>query len=174
MKKVILAFSTMLALATSSFAQNAPAATAPAKAKAQGKEIKEKGKEHSKEMGEKGKAPMGGNLGLSAEQETKFKALNEAQKSAMQKLDMEKTLSADAKKTQKDALKSKYEADVKSVMNADQFAKWTAMRAKRDEKKSEMSEKKGNMEDHKMEDHKSKGKAKSDKSSKPQGESKSN
>ena len=54
-------------------------------------------------------------------------------------------------------------------MNADQFAKWTAMRAKRDEKKSEMGEKKG-----KMEDQKSKGKAKSDNSSKPQGESKSN
>ncbi len=159
MKKVILVFSTMLALATASFAQDAPA-TAPVKAKEQGKEMKGK---------VEGKAPMGGNLGLSAEQETKFKALNEAQKSAMQKLEMDKTLSADAKKTQKDALKSKYEADVKSVMNADQFAKWTAMRAKRDEKKSEMGEKKG-----KMEDQKSKGKAKSDNSSKPQGESKSN
>jgi periplasmic protein CpxP/Spy len=142
--------------------------------------MKGHGKDHSKEMGEKGKAQgeqgkgqMGGNLGLSAEQETAFKAVNKAHQEAVKAVQMNKTLAADAKKAQVDALKSKYEADVKGTMNADQYTKWMAMRAKRSENKAEH---KADMGDHKMEEHKDKamkGKAKSDKAAQPQGAAKS-
>jgi periplasmic protein CpxP/Spy len=166
MKNLILAFSAMFSLATAAVAQ-APAATAPAPAttkikdhaKGQGKDMGEKGKA----QGEKGKGQMGGNLGLSPDQETKFKALNESQKAAVKTVQMDKSLSAEAKKAQVDALKSKYEADVKGVMNADQYTKWLALRAKRDDKKGEMEDHKGKM----------KGKGKSDKEVQPQGAAKS-
>jgi hypothetical protein len=154
MKKLIFAFSAFLALANVSSAQNA---TAPAPAKGEATEMKDKkhdkhGKgEHGKGMGKHDEAKndqgkKGGkglsDLGLSPEQETKFKALNEAHKAAMKKLDMDATVKGDAKKTQKDALKSKYEADVKGVMNADQYTKWLEKRNNHKDHK-EMGDKKG-------------------------------
>jgi hypothetical protein len=192
MKKLMFVFSTMLILTTATFAQNASAPATPA-APAKAKEMKQKGKEmgheKGKEMSEKGRA-SGMGMGLTPEQETQFKTINEGHKAAVKKVEMDKTLSADAKKTQIDALKSTYEANVQGVMNAEQFTKWKAMRAKRSENKGDhgkmedhkgkMEDHKGKMEDHKgkMEDHKEKmgdkkGKAKSDKAV-PQGAAKSN
>ena len=193
MKNVILAFSAMLAFTTATLAQNTPApAPVPAPTtktkghgKEHGKEMGEKGKEKGEksagQAGEKGKSQMGGNLGLSPEQETSFKAVNKAHQDAVKAVQMDKSLTADAKKTQVDALKSKYAADVKGVMNADQYTKWEAARAKRAENKAEH---KADMGDHKMGDHKDKaakmdgkamkGKAKSDKAAQPQGAVKSN
>jgi hypothetical protein len=187
MKNLVLAFCAIFAFATAAVAQ-APAAAPAAKVK----DMKGHGKDHGKEMGEKGKAQgekaqgqagekgkgqMGGNLGLTPEQEAAFKTVNKAHQEAVKTVQMDKALAADAKKAKVDALKSKYEADVKGVMNADQYAKWMAIRAKRDDKKEEMG-------DHKMEDHKdkaakmegkaTKGKAKSDKAAQPQGAAKSN
>jgi periplasmic protein CpxP/Spy len=183
MKKVILAFSIMLALTATTFAQNA--APAQDKGKEKGMEMKQKGKEKGEQghkMGDQGKGQMGSNLGLTPDQETKFKAFNESHKEAVKKVDMDKTLSADAKKTQIDALKGQYEANVKTVMNADQYTKWSAMRAKRNDKMEEHKDKKeehkGKMEDHKEKMGDKKGKAKSDKAKsdkdQPQGTSKSN
>ncbi len=141
MKKLIFAFIALLAVANVSSAQNVPA-PAPAKGDATEMKNKKHGK-HEKGMGkhddnkdeqgnEAKEGKKGGkglsDLGLSAEQETKFKALNEAHKSAMKKLEMDATVKGDAKKTQKDALKSKYEADVKAVMNPDQYTKWLEKR----------------------------------------------
>ena len=74
---------------------------------------------------------MGASLGLSADQQTKYAAVNKAHQEAVRKVDMDKALAPEAKKTQIAALKSKYETDIKGVMNADQYAKWSAERAKR-------------------------------------------
>lgn len=194
MKKVILGICTMFALATATFAQNAPAEAAPAQGKAHGKEMKTKGKEKSeqgkahgkemseqgkakgKEMGEQGKAhgeqgQMGANLGLSTDQQAKYGAVNKAHQDAVRKVQMDKTLTPEAKKAQVDALKSKYDADVKGVMNADQYAKWSANRAKRAENKA--GEKMGGHKpgDKKMGDKKPK--AKTD-GAQPQSASKAN
>ena len=177
MKNVILAFSALLAFTTASFAQNAPAAAPTPEAKTN--QPKGRGKEHGKEMsehgkaqGEKGKGQMEGNLGLSAEQEVSFKALNTSHKDAMKAVNMDKSLTADAKAAKVSELKSKYEADVKGVMNADQYAKWTASRAKRTEKAADHKEKMGEHKA-KMGDKKMQGKAKSDKVVQPQGAVKS-
>jgi hypothetical protein len=155
MKNVILAFSAMFAMATASFAQNAAPAPAPAK------EVKGHGKK-MKDAAEKGKSQVNNALGLSAEQETSFKALNKAHQAAVAAVDKDKALAKEAKTAKIAELKSKYEADVKGVMNDDQYGKWLAMRAKRDEKqgekKEELKEKKGSKH----------GKAKGDKAAAPE------
>jgi hypothetical protein len=165
MKKLIFACAMLLTLSAASFAQATAPATpatsatpaAPAKGKMnqKGKEMSEKGKENrqkGKEMGEKGNAPKGMGMGLTPDQETKFKAFNESHKEAVKKVQMDKALSADAKKTQIDALKGTYEANVKTVLNADQYTKWSA---KRNDKGGDHKGKKGDHEG-KMEDHKEK------------------
>jgi hypothetical protein len=129
MKNVILAFSAMFAFATASFAQNA----APAPAQGPVKEMKGSAKK-GKEGAEKGKGHVNSALGLSAEQDASFKALNKAHQAAVGAVQKDKSLAADAKKAKIDELKAKYEADVKGVMNDEQYGKWLALRAKRDEK----------------------------------------
>jgi hypothetical protein len=147
MKNVILAFSAMLAFATASFAQNAAPAPAPAPVK---------------EMKGKGKPAAAANaLGLSAEQETSFKALNKAHQAAVAAVQKDKALAADAKKAKVEELKAKYEADVKGVMNDEQYTKWLAKRAGRAEAKAEQkAEKKAN--------HGKKGAGKGDKAPQPE------
>jgi hypothetical protein len=194
MKKLIFACALMVTLSAASFAQATAPATpatsatpaAPAKGKMsqKGKEMSEKGKENrqkGKEMGEKGNAPKGMGMDLTPDQETKFKAFNESHKEAVKKIQMDKALSADAKKSQIDALKGTYEANVKTVLNADQYTKWSA---KRNDKGGDHKGKKGDHEG-KMEDHKEKmgekkemkgekkGNRKADKAA-PQGAGKSN
>jgi periplasmic protein CpxP/Spy len=187
MKKLIFACSMMLTLSAASFAQaTAPATPAtsatpavPAKGKMnqKGKEMSEKGKENGqkgKEMGEKGKAQQGMGMGLTPDQETQFKAFNESHKEAVKKVQMDKALSADAKKAQIDALKGTYEANVKGVLNAEQYTKWSAKRNDRGgDHKGKMEEHKGKKEDHKEMKNENKGRAKSDKAV-PQGAGKSN
>jgi hypothetical protein len=122
-------------------AQGTPAANAEA------------GKGKGKAQGENRGQGQGGMkaLGLSPEQETQFKGLNQAHKAAVKAVQSDASLAADAKKAQVATLVTKYESDVQGMMNADQFAKWTAARAKRDEKKMEGGHKGG---DHKKGDHK--------------------
>jgi periplasmic protein CpxP/Spy len=161
MKKVILMAAASLAIFATSFAQSAtaPAATAAPAPKAKMTKTKpamdapaqgtpasaatpatgEKGKGHGEARGEgKGQGQGGLNaLGLTPEQDTKFKAANQSQKAAVQAVQKDASLAADAKKAQIAVLKSKYESEVQGILTADQFTKWTAMRAKRDEKKPE-------------------------------------
>lgn len=113
-----------------------------------GEKAKEMGKGHSetpsKSNGEgRGEGKGGNMLGLSAEQETKFKAINEGHKAAMKAVQTNASMAADAKKAEMDLLKSKYESDVQGVMNTDQFAKWKEMRAKRGERKEDNDRKEG-------------------------------
>ena len=100
-------------------------------------------------------------LGLSAEQETKFKAINEGHKAAVKTVQTDASLAADAKKAQIELLKSKYESDVQTLFTTDQFAKWKEMRAKRGEKggdRKDGGEHRG--DDHKDGDHKDGGEMK--------------
>jgi hypothetical protein len=187
MKKVILTAVAALALVATSFAQSAtapapkakmtkakptmdaPAAQGtPAAPTAQGAPTAEQGKGHKgHDKGEargegQGKAQGGMNaLGLSPEQETKFKAANQAHKAAVKAVQMDASLAADAKKAQVAALVTKYQSDVQGIMNADQFAKWTAMRAKRSERKDDDRKEGGEKEDgdHKKGGHKADGAA---------------
>lgn len=165
MKKVILTAVAALALIATSFAQ---ATTAPApmakmgnKAKTKatdaavpvqqaGEKTQEMGKDHAKNHGEghgkgngeaRGEGKGGGNmLGLSAEQEVKFKAINEGHKTAMKNVQTNASMAADAKKAEMDLLKSKYESEVQGVLTTDQFAKWKEMRAKRGEPRGDRKE----------------------------------
>jgi hypothetical protein len=180
MKKVILMAAASLAVFASSFAQNAtvpakptmtkvkpatmPAASAqgtpaaPATQGQAGNMEKGEGRGHDKghKMGQgEGRGQNGMNaMGLSADQETKFKAANEAHKAAVKAVQMNESLAADAKKAQVADLVSKYQSDVQGILNADQFAKWTAMRAKREERKADRNDKDDNEGDHKKGDHK--------------------
>ncbi len=163
MKKVILMAAATFALFATSFAQNAaapapkakmmkskPTMDAPAQqgtpaAPTQGAPAAENGRGHGR--GEaRGEGQKGGMnaLGLSADQQTKFKATNEAHKAAVKAVQSDASLAADAKKAQIAALVSKYESNVQGILNADQFAKWTAMRAKRDERKDGERKERGN------------------------------
>jgi hypothetical protein len=143
MKNLILAFSAMLAFATASIAQNA----APAPAAPPAKEAKGKGN---------AKPAPANALGLSAEQKTAFDALHKANEEAHKALDKEK-LDAKAKTAKRAELKAKYEADVKGVLNDEQYTKWMAKRAGRAEAKAE---KKAN--------HGKKGASKGDKAPQPE------
>ena len=186
MKKVILTAVAALALVATSFAQSAtapapkakmvkskptmeaPAAQGtPAAPATQGAPTTDQGKAKGHDKGEargegQGKAQGGMNaLGLSPEQETQFKAVNTAHKAAVKAVQSDASLAADAKKAQVAALVTKYQSDVQGVMNADQFAKWTAMRAKRNDHK-EGGEKQGDHKeggDHKKGGHKADGAA---------------
>ncbi len=186
MKKVILTAVAALALVATSFAQSAtapapkakmtktkpamdaPAAQGtPAAPTAQGAPTAEQGKGHKgHDKGEargegQGKGGMNA-LGLSPDQETKFKAANQAHKAAVKAVQMDASLAADAKKTQVAALVTKYQSDVQGIMNADQFAKWTAMRAKRADRKEGGEKEDGDHKeggDHKKGGHKADGAA---------------
>jgi hypothetical protein len=173
MKKVILMAAASLAIIATSFAQNAtaPAPKAkmsrvkptmeapatqgtPAAPTTQGTPASmEKAKGHGKGQGEargnsegKGQGGMKA-LGLSPEQETQFKAVNQAHKTAVKTIQMNESLAVDAKKKQVAALVTKYQSDVQGVLNADQYAKWTAMRAKRGDKKEGGNHKEGGDKD---------------------------
>ena len=148
MKKVILSFSMFLALAAASFAQS-PAVTPgtptsgklpESKAKMQKANGKMEGQTPAQAQTPapaeaKAQGNRGGNffkdMGLTPDQEAKFKVLNENQKTAMQAIMSDKSLTQEARKTKIDAGKAAYEAQVKGVFNAEQFAKWSEMRANR-------------------------------------------
>ena len=157
MKKVILSFSMFLALAAASFAQS-PAVTPGTPTSVKNPERKPKmqkandkmegqapaqtpAPDEAKSQGNpraEGKGNRGENffkdMGLTPDQEAKFKVLNENQKTAMDAIMSDKSLTPEARKTKIDAGKANYEAQVKGVFNAEQFAKWTEMRANRSAK----------------------------------------
>jgi periplasmic protein CpxP/Spy len=142
MKQLILSFAAMLALALPSFAQTpaSPSATAatPADVPAAKAEMPKKGKgghDMGKHADHKG-GPLK-DLGLSTDQETAFKAANQAHQAKVAAILKDKTIAADAKKTQIDALKGEYDTAVKNVLTPEQYTKWAEKRADRAEKKME-------------------------------------
>jgi Spy/CpxP family protein refolding chaperone len=143
MKQVILSFVAMFAFVAVAFAQTPaiPAATAtPAAASAPAATTTAPAKnDRSPKMGNRDGQKGGGlkDLGLTADQETAFKAANQAHQSKVQAIMADKTIAVDAKKTQIDNLKAEYSANVQGILNADQFAKWSQKRADRMENKME-------------------------------------
>ncbi len=166
MKKVILMAAASLAIFATSFAQNAATTPTEAPKMAKKSRVKPVGEapamqgtpapatqaqstpadESPKKRGEGQGMGQGGLkvLGLSAEQETKFKAINEGHKTAVKTVQMTESLAADAKKAQIELLKSKYESDVQTLLTTDQFAKWKEMRDKRGKQGSPKGSPKGN------------------------------
>lgn len=172
MKKVILSFSMFLVLAATSFAQ-APASASTATPSTPASVKKSEGKAKMQKANDKmeGQAPAeakaqsnrGGGffkeMGLTPDQEAKFKVLNDNQKTAMQAVMSDKSLTPEARKTKIDAGKADYEAQVKGVFNAEQFAKWSEMRANRGAKgKGDRKEDANDKNDNKMKVGKVKGK----------------
>jgi Spy/CpxP family protein refolding chaperone len=140
MKQVILSFVAIFAFVAVSFAQTpaVPAATAtPAATSAATNAPAQKDK--APRMGNRDGQRGGGlkDLGLTADQETAFKAANQAHQAKVQAIMADKTIAVDAKKTQIDNLKAEYSANVQGILNADQFAKWSQKRADRAENKME-------------------------------------
>ena len=120
------------------------AKTKAANAAVPAQQADEKAKEVSKAPKEGRGEGRGGNmLGLSAEQETKFKAINEGHKAAMKAVQTNASMAADAKKAEMELLKSKYESEIQTLLTTDQFAKWKEMRAKRGERKEDKDRRDG-------------------------------
>jgi Spy/CpxP family protein refolding chaperone len=126
MKKVILTAIAALAFMVTSFAQEA--ATPVAKPKTT--KIQPPAKRAAGQGNGQGALNA---LGLSPEQETQFKAINKAHKAAVDAVKSNESLAKEAKKAQVAELMAKYQSDVQGIMNADQFAKWTAAREARKE-----------------------------------------
>ena len=152
MKKAIVLFLICFNFVANGYSQAATPAPKVEKAPKMKDHSEGKGMEHKG-----GENKMKNDLGLSAEQQTKFKTLNEAHKTSMDKLMADKALSKEAKDAQKVKLKSEYEAQVNGVFTPEQFTKW---KAKRDNRDAQKNSEKG---------HKGKGNAAHDKEKAPNG-----
>ena len=140
MKKVIVLFAVIIAFAANSFAQNATQTdnqTAP---------LKEKVGKHNK--GDKGKhagaIDMKKDLNLSSDQETRMKNIGSTYKGKMQALRSDNTLDKNQKRVQMVEMQKAHEAEVKGVLNSEQYTKFTEMKKQRHDKmKAHKGEHKG-------------------------------
>ena len=116
MKKIVLMFTVFFAFTAMSIAQtNAqPSPTADVK--------KGRGKAHSQ---------MAKDLNLSADQKVKLKEIKGSFKGKMQAIKTDQALTKEQKKTQVKDLFAAHEAEVKAVLSADQYAKWSEAKAQR-------------------------------------------
>lgn len=139
MKKVIVLFVAIVAFAANSFAQT------PTQAETQKAPKSEKVRKHK---GEKGKhadgMDMKKDLNLSAEQSNRMKDIGNSYKGKMKALKTDNSLSKEQKKAQMSDLKKSHEADMKGVLTADQYTKFTEMKKQRHDKmKAHKGEHKG-------------------------------
>ncbi len=116
MKKIVLLFTVFFAFTAMAIAQtNAqPAPTADVK--------KGRGKDHSQ---------MAKDLNLSADQKVKMKEIKGSFKGKMQAIRTDKALTKEQKKAQVKDMYAAHEADVKALLSADQYAKWSEAKAQR-------------------------------------------
>lgn len=134
MKKVIVLFALIVAFAATSFAQtdNQPAPTTQTTEKVKG------GKKRG-HHGKQGAMNMKKELNLTSEQETKMKNIAATYRGKMKAV---KTDAGD--KTQKRAeaaeIHKAHEAEIKSILNAEQYAKYTELKKQR---RTEMMAKRG-------------------------------
>jgi periplasmic protein CpxP/Spy len=125
MKKVIILFAAMFAFAATSFAQAAPQAVTL--------ETKKEGKPEAKK---EGKPESWKNLlGLTAEQDAKMKEVGKANKEKTEAVKNDATADKDQKKAKLAELKKANEADLKAVLSADQFTKYTEIQKQRKEER---------------------------------------
>ena len=124
MKRVIVLFALIAAFAANSFAQTDNQA---APIQQQTEKVKGGGKKHGKHAG----ADMKKQLNLTAEQETKMKTIGGTYRGKMQAIKGDNTLSKDQKKAQFAELQKSHDAEIKGVLNGDQYAKFTEMKKQR-------------------------------------------
>ncbi len=123
MKKVIVLFVAILAFAANSFAQSATQTETQNEAKT------ERVKGHRGGNGKHaGKMDMKKELNLSSDQSNSLKNIGNTYKGKIKALKTDETLSKDQKKAQMAEMKKAHDAEVKGVLNADQYAKLTEMK----------------------------------------------
>ena len=83
------------------------------------------------------------NLNLTDAQTQKLQAINQRHVEQMQALRNDQSLTREAKKEKMKALHASREAEVTAILNAEQKQKYTAMQARKTERRQEMHQKKG-------------------------------
>ncbi len=123
MKKVIVLFVAILAFAANSFAQSATQIETQNEAKT------ERVKGHRGGNGKHaGAMDMKKELNLSSDQSNSMKKIGNDYKGKMKALKTDETLSKEQKKSKMAEMKKSHDAEVKGVLNADQYAKLTEMK----------------------------------------------
>jgi periplasmic protein CpxP/Spy len=123
MKKVIVLFIAILAFAANTFAQSATQTETQKAPKT------ERGKGHRGGNGKHaGKMDMKKALNLSSDQSNSMKKIGNDYKGKMKALKTDETLSNEQKKAKMADIKKLHDAEVKGVLNADQYAKLTEMK----------------------------------------------
>jgi periplasmic protein CpxP/Spy len=142
MKKFALFCAMLFALTINVQAQSAaeaPKEVATEKAKGKGKGGKNKG-----EMASQAKNAAN-ELGLNEEQKTKMKTAAATLKGKMQAIRTDNSLAKDQKKTQLQEANAAHDAEIKSILTAEQFTKWTEIKKNRQDKmKEKAKDRKGN------------------------------
>lgn len=128
MKKVIIMFAAMFAFVATSFAQ-AEAQVAPVKDKKAKTEAMVEAKKESKPESLKNL------LGLTAEQDAKMKEIGKANKEKTEALKNDATADKAQKKAKSAELKQAYETDMKAVLSAEQYTKYTDIQKQRKEER---------------------------------------
>ena len=121
MKKVIMTCAVVLAFAANAFAQVAEAVAIPA--------------EKKEAMAGQKRESWKNLLGLTAEQDAKMKEIGKANKEKTEALKNDATLDKAQRKAKSAELKQANEADLKAVLTADQFTKYTDIQKQRKEEK---------------------------------------
>jgi periplasmic protein CpxP/Spy len=131
MKKLVLMFTICVAFATVSIAQTTEAQPAPA---TEMKKDKVRG-------GGKGKGNAAGKmaktLDLTADQKLKMKDVQNTVKGKLQAIKTDKTLTKEQKMAQMKEVNNGLETEIKGILTAEQYTKWTAEKAQRKEQLKE-------------------------------------
>jgi periplasmic protein CpxP/Spy len=136
MKKLVLMFTVCVAFATVSTAQTTETQSAPA---TEMKKDKVRG-------GGKGKAAgkMASTLDLTADQKLKMKDVQSTVKGKLQAIKTDKTLTKEQKMAQMKEVNTGLDTEIKGILTAEQYTKWTEEKAQRKEQlKQRRKENKG-------------------------------
>ena len=125
MKRVIVLFALIAAFSATSFAQT-DAQAAPNKPKMEKHKGGGKGGKHAGAG-----MDMKKQLNLTAEQETKMKTIGGTYRGKMKAIKSDNTLNKDQKKAQFAELQKAHDAEIKGVLNGDQYAKFTDLKKQR-------------------------------------------
>ncbi len=139
MKKVFVLFVAILAFTAHSFAQSATQTETQNAAKTERIRTHKEGKgKHA------GAMDMQKELNLTTDQSNRMKDIGNSYKGKMKALRTDNTLSKEQKKAQMADIKKSHDAEIKGVLNADQYTKMTEMKKqRRDKMKAHKSEWKG-------------------------------
>ncbi|MBL7816982.1 MAG: hypothetical protein JNL70_18305 [Saprospiraceae bacterium] len=127
MKKVMILFAAILAFTAASFAQTSDSQPAPVGAKME-KPQGHKGKgKHMKQA----HTHMKKELNLSADQDKRMKEIGNTYKGKIQAIRTDNALSKEQKKAQLQDVQKSHDAEVKGVLSAEQYTKFTDMKKQR-------------------------------------------